>query len=101
MEPSKVTKVLIGYEPVWAIGGEQAMSPRDMHEMAIFIRKILSDKFGKDASRVRVLYGGSVNEKDCAEFLQHGAVEGLLVGKSSLDAEKFIEIVKICEASNQ
>ena len=69
--------------------------------MVIFIRKILSDKFGADASKMRIIYGGSVNEKDALEFLKNGGVDGLLVGRASLNAEKFVDIIKICEASSK
>ena len=65
--------------------------------MSIFIRKILSDKFGEDACKIRVVYGGSVNEKDASEFIKNGDVDGLLVGRASLDAKKFMKIVNICE----
>lgn len=97
-----ISKVIVAYEPVWAISStpnRKDASPTDSLEMAIFIRKILSDKFGSDAERVRILYGGSVNEKDALGFLENGGVDGLLAGKASLDAKKFTEIVKICEAS--
>ena len=96
-----ISKVIIAYEPVWAISStidRKDATPSDCREMVIFIKKILSDKFGSDASSVRIIYGGSVNEKDAGEFLKDGSVDGLLVGRGSLDAKKFLEIVKICEA---
>jgi triosephosphate isomerase len=65
--------------------------------MAIFIRKILSDKFGPDSAKTKIIYGGSVNEKDAEDFLKNGGVDGLLPGRASLDAKKFVEIVKIAE----
>jgi len=98
---NSIAKVIIAYEPVWAISstpGRRDATPHDSLEMSIFIRKILSDKFGKEVRDMRILYGGSVNEKDAASFLHDGGVNGLLVGKASLNAEKFIEIIKICEA---
>ena len=66
--------------------------------MSIFIRKILSDKFGAESSKIRIIYGGSVNMKSAKDFLENGGIDGLLPGKASLDAEEFTEIVKICEA---
>lgn len=99
-----VSKIIIAYEPIWAISStpnRKDATADDSREMSIFIRKILSDKFGKDASSMRILYGGSVNEKDAKEFLENGGVDGLLAGRSSLDAKKFVEIVKICEALNK
>ena len=50
---------------------------------------------------MRIIYGGSVNEKDALEFLKNGGVDGLLVGRASLNAEKFVDIIKICEASSK
>lgn len=99
-----ISKVVIAYEPVWAISStpdRKDATPKDCEEMVIFIRKILSDKFGPDAGKVKIIYGGSVNEKDAHEFLENGGVDGLLPGRASLDAKKFTEIIKICEALNQ
>jgi len=99
-----ISKIIVAYEPVWAISStvnRQDATSGDCLEMIIFIRKILSDKFGLDAGRIRIIYGGSVNEKDASDFLKNGGVDGLLPGKASLDAKKFIEIVKICEALNK
>ena len=98
---NSISKVIIAYEPIWAISStfdRKDATPDDSREMAIFIRKILSDKFGSEASKVRVIYGGSVNEKDAEDFLKNGGVDGLLSGRASLDAKKFSKIVKICEA---
>ncbi len=96
-----VSKVIIAYEPVWAISttlGRRDATPVDSLEMVIFIRKVLSDKFGPESANVKIIYGGSVNEKDAGGFLKDGGVEGLLVGKASLDPKKFSEIIKTCEA---
>lgn len=95
-----IDKVIIAYEPVWAISstpGRRDASAEDAHEMVIFIRKVLSDQFGRDASAIKILYGGSVNDRDAEEFLIRGGVDGLLVGKSSLSPEKFSKIIKISE----
>ncbi|MBI3888408.1 triose-phosphate isomerase [Candidatus Nomurabacteria bacterium] len=99
-----ISKVIIAYEPIWAISSTQNRkdaTPADCLEMVIFIRKILSDKFRDVAGGVRIVYGGSVNEKDAGDFLQKGGVDGLLVGKASLDAKKFVEIIKICATLNK
>ena len=99
-----ISKVIIAYEPVWAISStvnRRDATAADSREMAVFIRKILSDKFGSEARKVKIIYGGSANEKDAKDFLQNGGVDGLLAGRASLDALKFGEIVKICEALNQ
>ena len=101
---NSVSKIIVAYEPVWAISStpfRKDATPDDSREMAIFIRKILFDKFGKEAHKARVIYGGSANEKDALEFLKNGGVDGLFPGRASLDAKKFVEIVKICEALNK
>lgn len=97
---SSLSKIIIAYEPVWAISSTQNRKDAtadDSREMAIFIRKILSDKFGKEAQSVKIIYGGSVNERDAEDFLSNGGVDGLLPGRASLDAKKFAKIVEICE----
>ena len=101
---NRALKIIIAYEPIWAISttpDRRDATPDDSREMAIFIHKILFDKFGKDSGEMRIVYGGSVNEKNAEEFLRDGGVDGLLVGKASLDAKKFIKIVKTCEALNK
>jgi triosephosphate isomerase len=101
---NSISKITIAYEPIWAISStpnRQDATSDDSREMAIFIRKILSDKFGEEVSNMRIIYGGSANEKDAEEFLKNGGVDGLLAGRASLDAKKFAEIVKICETLNK
>ena len=96
-----IAKIIIAYEPVWAISStvdRKDATPADSLEMSIFIRKILSDKFGSDAGKTKIIYGGSVNEKDAEDFLKNGAVDGLLPGRASLDAKKFVEIISIAES---
>ena len=94
-------KIIIAYEPIWAISStfdRKDATSDDSREMVIFIRKVLSDKFGSEASKIRIIYGGSINEKDAEDFLKNGGVDGLLPGRASLNAKKFSKIVKICEA---
>lgn len=90
----KVSKVVIAYEPVWAIGAAAAMNPREMHEMAIFIRKTIVERFGDAGHKVTILYGGSIDAKNAADMLQNGDVKGLLVGRASVDAKAFGELVR-------
>lgn len=100
VKKTSISKIIIAYEPIWAISStanRKDATPADSQEMSIFIRKILSDKFDAEASGVRIIYGGSANEKDALDFLKNGAVDGLLVGRASLDAKKFTEIISIAE----
>ena len=98
---SLISKIIIAYEPIWSISttkDRKDATADDSREMAIFIRKVLFDKFGSSSSLVKILYGGSANEKNAEEFLRNGGVDGLLVGRASLDAKKFVEIIKIGES---
>ncbi len=90
----KIGKVLIAYEPVWAIGGSIAMQPRDMHEMSIFIHKTLVERFGDVGHSLKVLYGGSVDGKNAVDMLKNGDVKGLLVGRVSVDADAFTSLIQ-------
>lgn len=95
-----ISKVIVAYEPIWAISStanRKDATSADSREMAIFIRKILSDKFGSETANTRIVYGGSANEKDAEDFLKNGGIDGLLAGRASLDPKKFSEIIKICE----
>ena len=97
--PSKFLKrLVIAYEPVWAIGQKEqnAITPRHLHEMVLYVRKVLSDQYGEAVGRaVPVLYGGSVFPKNAGQFLSEGAADGLLVGRESLKPEEFGTILKI------
>lgn len=95
----KVNKVIVAYEPVWAIGGETAMSPRDMHEMAIFIRKTIAEACGIDGLSVKIIYGGSVNENNAVAMLKEGDVVGLLPGHVSVDPVRFAALLKAVQAA--
>jgi triosephosphate isomerase len=90
---AKISKVLIAYEPVWAIGAAKPMDARSMHEMAIFIRKTIVEKFGDVGMKSKILYGGSVDETNASEMRSDGDVDGLLVGRASLDPEKFKALI--------
>jgi triosephosphate isomerase len=87
--------VVVAYEPIWAIGAKEAMDPGVVQEMTIFIRKVLSDLYGQEeASVVRVLYGGSVNFRNAGDIVAKGGVDGLLVGRESVNSAGFVELLK-------
>ena len=91
---NKVEKMVIAYEPVWAIGSGKAATPADAQEVCRLIREKVAKIFTPEIARqIRILYGGSVNEKNAAEFNISG-IDGVLVGGASLDAERFAAIVR-------
>ncbi len=99
---SSLSKVIIAYEPVWAIGknATRPATSEEYREMSIFIKKVLSDKFGAgNIADMRIIYGGSVHPENAQEFLEVGKADGFLPGRDSLDAKKFLQIINICEAS--
>ena len=90
--------IIIAYEPVWAIGKSysNAMAGKDVQEVSIFIKKVLSDIYGKDDSaKIPVLYGGSVAPINAKDIIEAGQVDGFLVGRQSLEPVSFGDIVKI------
>lgn len=96
--------LVVAYEPVWAIsagnGKGKTATPADVHEMTIFIRRILTSIHERAAAdRVRILYGGSVNEENAALLFQDGMVDGFLVGGVSLKPKAFAQILSIAQKS--
>ena len=95
--PASLKKLIIAYEPVWAIGkqGVDAMRPSDLQEMVIFIRKVMADTLDRaTALRTPILYGGSVDGENAKALMAEGGVNGLLVGRASAQIDKFLEIIK-------
>lgn len=86
--------IVIAYEPIWAIGGRDALNPQDVQEMSIFIKKTLREVFGPLGDVIRILYGGAVNEDNALEIVRDGFVHGLLIGRESLKPKSFLEIIK-------
>ncbi len=91
---SDFNKIVIAYEPVWAIGTGVTASKEQAQEMHAFIRKVVADKFGNDsAANLTVLYGGSVKPDNARELFEQPDVDGGLIGGASLNAKGFFEIV--------
>jgi triosephosphate isomerase len=87
-------RIIIAYEPVWAIGTGKTATPEQAQEMHGYIRRKISESHGKDvADSIRILYGGSVKPDNIAELMSQEDVDGALVGGASLEAESFSKIV--------
>ncbi|MGM9601034.1 MAG: triose-phosphate isomerase [Faecousia sp.] len=95
----KIRKVVIAYEPIWAIGTGRTATPQQAGEVCEEIRAVVRKLYSsKHARAMTILYGGSMNEKNAYELLAQPDIDGGLIGGASLVAEKF---VKIIEAANQ
>jgi triosephosphate isomerase len=90
-----VSNLVVAYEPVWAIGTGKAASGEQAAATIRFIRDVLAKLWNKSvAQNVRILYGGSVNSKNIAEFISRPEIDGALVGGASLKSEEFVSIVE-------
>lgn len=90
----EMDKVVLAYEPVWAIGTGKTATPEQAQEMHAFVRSLVLETFGEEiASEIRILYGGSVKPDNTAELIKQSDVDGALVGGASLKAESFAQIV--------
>jgi triosephosphate isomerase len=88
-------KIVIAYEPVWAIGTGRTATPAQAQEAQKYIRGLLTKIYNKDvADSVRIQYGGSVKPENTAELMRQPDVDGALVGGASLKIDSFSEIVK-------
>ena len=94
LTPADMERIIIAYEPVWAIGTGKTATPEQAQEMHRVIRQTVADTHGsKVASGLRILYGGSVKPDNIAELMEQEDVDGALVGGASLEAENFAKIV--------
>jgi triosephosphate isomerase (TIM) len=97
LAPIKPGRLVIAYEPVWAIGksAADAMKGTELREMSIFIKKTLTEHMDRAAAlKVPILYGGAVEASNARELLEEGDVSGLLVGHASAELESFTHILQ-------
>ena len=91
---SDLERIIIAYEPVWAIGTGRTATPEQAQEMHAFVRRVFAGRFSQEAAAaLRILYGGSVKPDNIAGLMKQPDVDGALVGGASLEAESFAKIV--------
>lgn len=93
LSAEQMAKLVIAYEPVWAIGTGKVATPQQAEEVHGALRKLMADRYnGSIADLVRILYGGSVKPENAAELLRQPDIDGALVGGASLKADQFLGI---------
>jgi triosephosphate isomerase len=98
IDSTLAARIIVAYEPIWAIGTGRSSSSQDANLIIKFIRELFSSEYGsKVTERIRILYGGSVNPKNISEFINESDIDGALVGGVSLHALSFSQIVKATE----
>lgn len=95
VNPKLASKIIIAYEPVWAIGTANPASASYANQICLRIRQMIDSLYGREvALKIRILYGGSVNKSNAAGFVEESEIDGLLIGGASLIADEFISIVR-------
>ena len=96
---SSFKKIVIAYEPVWVIGIGQAVLPEDASYSHFLIKKILFKNYPEKTvdNSFKIIYGGSINEKNINSFLMQDEIDGVLVGSASLDSKKFIKMMEVID----
>jgi triosephosphate isomerase len=91
---NSVQKVVVAYEPIWAIGTGKAATPEGAGKVIALIRQLFGEMYGSEAAHaLRILYGGSVTSQNIVEFMEHPDIDGALVGGASIKQD-FVEIVR-------
>jgi triosephosphate isomerase len=95
VRPEQAQRLVIAYEPVWAIGTGHNATPEEAQEAHVFLRQLAARKFGEETARtLPIQYGGSVKPDNAASLLSQPDVDGALVGGASLKADQFLAIVR-------
>jgi triosephosphate isomerase len=94
VEQDILSKLVLAYEPVWAIGSGTPAGGNEANSIAGFMRSLLQQKWGDVSEKIRILYGGSVNPDNIAEFTGQAEIDGALVGGSSLNVKTFAALLR-------
>lgn len=93
--PDDVAKIIIAYEPIWAIGSGKSATAADAEEMLAAIRGYLRERYGSETvEKIRILYGGSVKPENIAQFMNEEDIDGALIGGASLKAESYGKMIR-------
>jgi triosephosphate isomerase len=96
VDPDDLNKVIIAYEPVWAIGAKHSAPVEYIEDSLAFIRELLKKEYGRNVSQKQfIIYGGSVTPQSAPDILSLENVNGIFIGRASLNLEYFIEMIKI------
>jgi len=100
LKSEELNRVIIAYEPIWAIGTGKTATPEQAEEIHIFIRELIASIYGKNtAETVRIQYGGSIKPTNAKEIFKKENIDGGLVGGASLQSKSLHEIIKAAEES--
>lgn len=101
LNAKQVEKIVIAYEPIWAIGTGLCATSQDAQSMHMVIRNWIKKKYGNEiSSNIRILYGGSVTTKNADDLIRCADIDGFLVGTSSLNGDSFNDIIDITREGN-
>ncbi|MCL4499868.1 MAG: triose-phosphate isomerase, partial [Chloroflexi bacterium] len=93
LSPGDIERLVVAYEPIWAIGTGRNALPEDANAMSAYIRSIIAGAYGDElAGQVPILYGGSVKPENISDFMREEHVDGALVGGASLKPDSFAKI---------
>lgn len=99
VSPDQLAKIVISYEPSWAVGSSHTANPEVAEDGCRQIRQSLADIYSYDvADKVRILYGGSVNPQNIQEIMSKPNVDGALIGRASLNVNSFLQMVN-CQSA--
>lgn len=91
----QMKRIVMAYEPIWAIGTGKASTAEDANEVCGLIRQAIATKFSQEvANQVRIQYGGSVKPSNIGEYMKQPNIDGALVGGASLDPKSFLELLE-------
>ena len=93
---NELENITVAYEPIWAIGSGRTPQPKEIETVANIIRKAITEDFSANAGKeIKIVYGGSVNQKNAVSFCKVDGINGLLIGGGCLDCDNFLQILSL------